>query len=64
MEEVLAVKDTANSQTLLFESMVYARTVEGKEYSYEVCQDEPFTQQLFVSVWVFMLHHFCRYNRR
>jgi len=44
--------------------MVYARTIETKDHAFEVCPEENFTDKFFCSVFVFMMHHFCRYNRK
>lgn len=63
MEDILELRMTKNSRATVFESMVYARTVENKEHSYEVCPQENFTDKIFNSIFVFMLQHYCRYDR-
>lgn len=64
METVLEQQDSKTAQKLLFEALVYARTIEGKDYAYQVAQTEPFYVTLFASIWVFMNHHDCRYGNR
>ena len=64
MEDVLQLRDTKTTKSMLFESMVYARTIETKDHAYEVCPQIPFAKRFFCSIFVFILHHFCTYNKR